>query len=1104
MRKILKRLSIVLFFITGILNAQDITVSGTVTDLGSGQILPTITVQLKGTLNGVVTDFDGNYTIQAPPDGILIFSYIGFASKEVPIDNRNTINVAMEEEASQLGEVVVVGFGTQKKSNVSVSLSNVAVEKLLGERPIVNAAQLLQGASTGLNVVSTSGQPGSTGTSINIRGFTSINGGGPLILINNVPGNINDLNPRDIESVSVLKDASAAAIYGSRAAFGVVLITTKQAKRNEKMKISLSSITSVSRITDSPKKATTRQFVETLDFIGDNNYFAGQNIDRWIELLGQYDNNPSQLNLVSDPVSGETYPIHFENSENQFYPLADSDIVGDYIDNFGYSTVNNLTLSGGGSEIAYRVNLGYSFEDGVIITDKDSFSKFNIATNLNANITSNLRSISDIQYRSSRESRPNQRYDEVLQLRMFDPTGFFDDGSGQVLPFASPGNIVRFSDPTIVENDNLRLFEKLEYKPFNNFTLIGEYTYQKNSFSTKAVNNGQRYYSTFRFNPTATEATAAQNTSLTNSQSHRVYSGLNIYGKYNLAKGNHNADLLLGFNRESERFKFFSARRNGLIDPTTPSFELAEGSDFDISDSFYEWGVVGYFGRLNYNFNERYFLTANLRYDGSSRFASDSRYVWLPSASFAWNVAKETFMENVGYISLLKPRVSYGIIGNQITPNLQTGALNDYYPTIPGYSPFSTEWINLDSELRYTSFLPAQLIRDDFTWEEVRTKNAGIDIAFLKNRINASFDIYERETLGMLRPAGEVPAVLGTDLPLQNAADLSTIGWEVELGYNDKKGDFSYGISVRVWDNQSEITNYENPELLMNIGQSGLNNTFYNGMKIGDIWGYETEGYYTANDFVEGTLNADLSGSNRQLKSTVPRIFGAPVPYPGDVKYRDLDGDGWIGTGNNTLIVEYDSNGNPITNSEGLIQSGMGDRTVIGNTTRRYQFGINGNVGYKGFDLSFVLTGVGKRDRWRGSGSDRDIIFPYPSLFDHIYEHQLDYWTPDNQNAFYPRLYGNAQAGNNDSNYGNSQRIQTKYLSDESYLRIQNITIGYNFNKALLDKIDMDAFRVFIAGNNIHTFDRLPPGLEPDQNSVNILRRYPIMAQYSIGFNLSF
>ncbi|MGW9684888.1 SusC/RagA family TonB-linked outer membrane protein [Flagellimonas sp. 2504JD1-5] len=1096
------------FVICGAISAQNIKVTGNVTDADTGIPIPGASVIEQGTNNGVAADFDGNYEITVASSASLVISSIGFVSQTISLNGRTTINVSLSPDVSQLDEVVVVGFGTQKKENVTGATSFVKMEEVLGDRPIVNAAQALQGTAPGLQVVSNSGQPGATGTSINVRGFTSITGGTPLVLINNVPGSINDINPRDIESVSVLKDAAASSIYGARAAFGVVLITTKSAGRNQAVKFAYDVTTSVSRAGEIPEKATTREFVEALDTFGENSYFAGQNVDQWVQFLDSYDSGGDGLSLVTDPISGVTYPIHYDEPSGQYYPLDESDIIGDFIDNFGYSTIHNFTVSGGSETIGYRLGTGYSFEDGVMVTNKDSFRKYTVNALVNADISPKLTSTSNVIFRSSIRSVPSAQYNQALQLRMYDPTGFFEDADGLVLPFASPGNLVRFVEPNKIDDDNLRLFQKLEYKPTDAISLTGEYTYEKNSIFQENINNGARFFSTFRFNPTTSAENAARSSSIRNSQTHRIYNGLNLYGKYRTSIAEkHNFEILLGVNRESEKQEFFSAFRNDLIDPTTPTFNLAVGEDFSITDSYFDWAVIGFFGRLNYNYKERYFIEGNLRYDGSSLFAEGDRFVLLPSVSAGWNLAKERFFENVDFVSLLKLRASWGEIGNQRATRINPdngNIVRDYYPTIPGFEDFRTEWINLGTDLRYISFNPAQLISAGLTWETITSKNVGLDANFFDNRLTTTFDLFTRETSGMLIPGNPLPAVLGTDPPFENAADLETKGWEVQLGWQDRKGDFSYGVNINVWDNQSEITKYDNPGGLLgnHFNNTPDDNFYYVGMKPGEIWGYVTDGYYTVDDFVDGTLDADLAGPNRELRDGVPFIENAPAPYPGDIKYKDLNGDGFINSGNNTLITEVDAQGNPVRNANGAIDTGTGDRKIIGNTTRRYQFGINGNVGYKQFDFSFVLNGVGKRDLWRGTGPDLDLIFPFPGGFDHIYKHQLDFWTPENQNAFYPRIYGDASTGNTDSNYGRSRFVQTKYLSDESYLRVQNITFGYSLGQGVLDKLNIDKFRIFVSGNNLHTFDKLPKGMEPDQR--NDGGRYPIMAQFTMGFNLSF
>jgi hypothetical protein len=334
----------------------------------------------------------------------------------------------------------------------------------------------------------------------------------------------------------------------------------------------------------------------------------------------------------------------------------------------------------------------------------------------------------------------------------------------------------------------------------------------------------------------------------------------------------------------------------------------------------------------------------------------------------------------------------------------------------------------------------------------------------------------------MLSAGIQLPGVLGTEAPKQNIADLEVRGWELELGWQERAGKVNYGINFNLSNNRGEITKFLNEGMLIN--------NYYVGQEIGEIWGYVTDGYYTIDDFVEGTLDAHLYGPDRQLKDGVPYIENAPTPLPGDVKYKDLNGDGIINSGNNTLITEYDENG------EMIPRTGPGDRKVIGNNNRKYQYGLNGFVEYKGFDFSFLLSGVGKRDLNLNS----DVIWPFPSEFDNIYAHQLDYWTPDNQDAYYPRIYGNPE-GNTNSNYGRSRWTQTKYLSDGSYLRIQNITFGYTFPIQLLNRVKMNRLRIFVAGDNLVTFDHLPTGLDPDQSANGA---YPFMRNYSLGLNLTF
>ncbi len=938
-----KHLLILIFFFCTISGfTQNHVVSGKVIS-EEQETLVGVTVLEQGTTNGTVTDSDGSYTITVGSnDAILVFSFIGFKMQEIPIEGKNQIDVILYQDITGIEEVVVVGFGTKKKENITGATSFVKMDQVLKDRPIVNAAQALQGVSAGLQVVSNSGQPGSTGTSLNIRGMTSINGGAPLILVNNVPiDDIDDINPRDIESISVLKDAAASSIYGSRAAFGVVLITTKGAQRNEALKFEYSTTNSLSQPMELLEKATTRQFVESLNEWGEYDYFAGQIVDKWIDYLDTYDSDPGSLTYVKDPFTGKNYPIVVDPS-GQYYPLDESDIVGDFLNDFGYTTIHNFTMRGGNEKIAFRINAGYSLEDGVMVTDKDKFEKFITNALVNADLTQNLKSSTQINFRSSLRSQPQALYSEAVQLRMFDPTGHIDlmDPTGtlglessNILPFETPGNVVRYAEPGYANNDNLRIFQKLELELVKNLFLTGEYTFEKQFYKFSRVEEQTGFASPFKFVENSTPQQRYENTRLFRSYSDDKYHGFNLYAKYNYVTGDHDLDFLAGYNREKKVNTGFNVNRKTLISVDQPSLNLALG-EFDGGDNYYDWAVMGYFGRINYNYANKYFLEVNGRYDGSSSFAENDRFVFLPSASAGWNIANENFMEELEDLSLLKLRASWGEIGNQL---VRTGGSRDYYPYIAGYEAYNPYWIDRNLNMRYTSFNPAQLVSGGFTWERVQTTNIGLDFGFFDARLDGSIDLFSRKTIGMLSAGIQLPGVLGTEAPKQNIADLEVRGWELELGWQERAGKVNYGINFNLSNNRGEITKFLNEGMLIN--------NYYVGQEIGEIWGYVTDGYYTIDDFVEGTLDAHLYGPDRQLKDGVPYIENAPTPLPGDIKYKDLNGDGIINSGNNTLITEYDENG------EMIPRTGPGDRKVIGNNNRKYQYGLNGFVNVINFDL---------------------------------------------------------------------------------------------------------------------------------------------------------
>ncbi|PHN08581.1 SusC/RagA family TonB-linked outer membrane protein [Flavilitoribacter nigricans] len=1016
-------------------------VAGIVTSEG----IPLIGVNIveKGTANGTVTDIDGKYNLTVDGDAsVLIFTYTGYQAQEVEVGNQSTIDLVMAFDAANLEEVVVVGFGSKKKAHVTGAASSVEMTDVLANRPVTNSMEALQGTVPGLQITNNSGQPGPSGLGINIRGTTSINGGSPLILLDNVPVTVEDINPQDVASITVLKDAAATSIYGARAAFGVVLITTKSGGKNQPVKFNYSSTFSTSSPEDIPEKASTYDFVNALNDWGVDAFWTGQDIPSWVGYVEEYRNNPG------------AYPEGYAVQDGLRYPLADTDLIGAWLDDRGVTQIHNFNFSGGGASTTYRVSAGFSDEDGIIVTRNDSYRKYNLNASLTTELTDKLTATTNVLYRNSVQRDPLGSYSNAITFNAYTPaTGnhVFDDGTE--VPYFTPANIEHLKEAPKTLQDNIRLFGKLNYNLLPGLNLTGEYTFQKSNNDQITSDNQVLTVNPERFTLNAVDPV---NTFYRRYNGKTVYNALNLYASYDLKLGDHSFGLLSGFNQENSDFNGFWVRKTNLINVDLPSISGASGTVTG-DDSFGQWSVRGFFGRFNYNYKEKYFLEANGRYDGSSRFPDGNRFGFFPSFSAGWHIGREAILQNISFLSDLKLRASWGEIGNQDTPSL--------YPAVPGMPIQNASWLDESSGVPYVTLGIPSLVSSSFTWERVRTLNFGVDAVFFKGRLTTALDIFKRETIGMLIPGAELPAVLGASAPTQNAADLESKGWELGLSWNDRKGAFSYNIGVSLSDNRSFITKFDNP--------AGLLSQYFVGQELGSIWGYVSDGYYTEADFVEGTLNDDLMGGT--LNDGIPTWEGRNQ-NPGDIKYVDQNGDGIINDGNNTL-------------------DDPGDRVIIGNNNRRYQYGIFGNFSFKNIDLAVLVNGVGKRDLYQNN----NVRFPYTDEFKVVYISQLDYWTPDNRNAYFPRNYSLGGV-----NYGINRTTQTKYLLDGAYLRVKNITLGYTLPQQLLSRIGIDRLRVYVAGENVLDFNDYPDGINTELQNKSQGATYPYMRSFSAGVNLTF
>jgi TonB-linked SusC/RagA family outer membrane protein len=1027
-------------------------VSGKVTDQ-TGMPIPGASVLVKGTTVGVTTANDGTFSLQIPADAkTLVFLFVGMKPQEITITGKTTFNIVMIEETFGVDEVVVVGYGSQKKVNMTGAVSQVKMNEVLGDRPVISTATALQGTIPGL-VVTGGASPGQS-KSFNIRGTTSLNGGSPLVLIDNVPGDLDMINPEDIESVSVLKDAASSAIYGARAAYGVILVTTKKGGKNEKFQLNYNNNFGFENSINRPQQASALDFLRGYKDAGflSGNYFAGQNVDKWIQYLTDYQKDPSQFTTTGDGI----YVPTTNNPTNTRYYLNEKDLYANMLDKYGFLQSHNVSISGGTSNLSYRLSLGYNDEQGPLLTNKDNYSRITTSAYISADVTKWLNQSVDIRYASSEKSIPFDGAGGLYGMRlcMLTPEGEMAANNGKILPINTPQNMLLKSAPAITINKNPRILSRTTIKPFKGLEAVLEYTFNNQSSDYKQYNAPYEYTS-IQLDDSFTANNVSQ---YWNNKTVTDYNAINAYATYTLdLKTDHHIKVMAGYNQEKSYYEALNANRKSMINNDLPSFSSATG-ETKVTDDYSEYAVRGSFYRFNYDYKGKYLFEANGRYDGSSKFPTNSRFGFFPSFSVGWNLANENYMKwSTKWLNVLKPRASWGQIGNQaISP----------YAYMPSMASYLASWIQVGAQP--TTLYAPGLVSSNFTWEAVQTLDFGLDLNMFNSRLQTTFDWYQRDTKNMLAPGMELPAVVGAAAPLQNVANLGTKGWELNASWHDKIGSVGYSIGFNLYDSRSHITKYDNV--------SGLLNSYYEGQEIGEIWGYVSDGYYQASDF--------SSTTTWKLNSDVTTIQGYNVK-PGDVKFKNLN-DGK----NSTNQIDPGSS----------TLSDPGDRKIIGNNTPHYQFGLNGGLTWKGISLNIFLQGVGQRDFWTSD----DRRWPFNSNeFGTIFADQLDYWKPVdvskgdytavNPNPEYFRIYNQMENG------GSNKRVQSKYLLDASYIRLKNISMSYTVPAKYVQKIGFTSVKVYTSMENPITWTKLPNGYDPERLSWG----YPFYRTTSLGLNIT-
>ena len=1027
--------------------AQTIQLTGLVTDAANEPIIGASVVE-KGTTNGVITDFDGNFALSVSPKATIIISYVGYATQEVPVNGKTNIRVTLKEDTEMLDEVVVVGYGTQKKANLSGAVAAVD-GKVLQDRPITNIGQGLQGVVPNLNItMNNGGAPGAT-SSFNIRGNTSLNGGSPLVLVDNVQMDANLVNPDDIESISVLKDAASASIYGARAAYGVILITTKKGKKSDKPTVSLSATGYWQSPALTFHNVNSMQYLTMMDEAyqndgGSGHYFKSQ-VYQYAEdyFNGKYDS-----------------PVFFDTAYDTYkYGYCGNTDWWDELYKTSFSQIYTANISGGNDRTTYYASVSMNDQGGILKAGDDKYNKYNANVNISSNITKWLNVSAKIAHTYTDELHPTggtTAMNSTAYSGLSSYSGMMKGDLSPLMPVKHPDGHYAgqgsYTNPVAImeqggnaqyKQNDLWMTGAVKITPIKGLVINADYTW--NFYGKSSNQHVQNFYDYTAVPGTENYYPWTNPSSVTVTNNDDYYNAFNAFAEYTFSlKEKHNFKVMVGYNQENKHKKYHYAGRKNLIDSSNPSLNLAYG-DMAMNGSETHWSVNGFFARINYDYKGKYLLELNGRYDGSSKFPHGDRYAFFPSASVAWRVSEEKFWEPIrGWFDNFKLRASYGSLGNQALDESRYGN----FPYLATYG-INTKYGALLNGTRPVAVSVPGLVSASFTWETVNQIDFGFDASFFGGRLNTSFDWYRRNTKDMLTAGQALPAVLGTSVPQENAADMKTVGWEVSLEWNDRLSNgFGYHIKGVLSDYQASITKFSNPTKLLG--------THYVGEKLNEIWGYVSNGLFQSDEDAKAADQSYLSGGS----------WGA-----GDVKYEDLNNDGKIDIGKNTL-------------------DDSGDRKIIGNSTPRYSYGITAGFDYKGFDFEMFWQGIGKRDYWLGGsqfwGFTDEWCTPLTS--------SLDYWTEDNRDAYFPRLHHYGVNGGN-------HQVSTRYLQNAAYLRLKNVVLGYTIPRSITEKVKISRLRVFVQGENLLTFTPLIDSYDPE--TLNNMT-YPINKKISVGLNLTF
>ncbi|MBQ7750960.1 MAG: TonB-dependent receptor [Bacteroidales bacterium] len=1112
--------------------AQNVTVTGTVYDAATNEPVPGAAVMVKGTTTGDVTGASGTYSLRAPKDGILVCQFFGYKTIEVAIDGRTRVDFSLEEDATVLDATVVVGYGTLKKSQLVGSVENLDGD-VIADRPNSNITRSLQGQIPGLNIIQTDGKASHSGsvyirgnkTSYNTRasatsasgsGHSIGNGGSALVLIDGVEGSLGQVNPSDVETVSVLKDASSAAIYGAKAAYGVILITTKEAK-DEKISVTYSGSYSINERLIKWEDNIVSDGLEWLEAFYE--FYAAD-----AAVPGASGKVPTTINTQSVAMSGMTYLDSYraiaaaraEGMEYNEYGVLPDDPTGYSLGSGGQflyygntnwlsyfykrqyaSQTHDISVRGSSKKVNFSLTGRYYGQDGIYKMGDESYNTYNLRAKAKVKINKWLSIDNNTSLYRSIQTQPMFTTGSLVAHQI--------DQHGQpvLVPYNPDGTYALAANKTsfasFIEGNTGQDDSNLTVTTTTgiNLDIVKDVLKIRGDFGYRAIRRWrERYRAPLAFYSAPGKATdyVTQESSYKSRWTYdtdQIQANLVLTWTPKLGP-NHELNVVAGSNLEDYRYNRFYIQRKGMLFPAMySSYELFDGTEIKVEQNDSSYGILGFFGRANYTLLKRYIFEVSARYDGSSKFPTSQQWGFFPSASAGWRLSEEPFMEwSRTWLDNLKIRANYGSLGN--------GTVSPYtFLETMGIS--KTDIVIGGVKANYTS--QPTPIPSSLTWETVTTYDLGMDMDILHSRLSFSGDIYRRNTTDLITSGPEIPAIYGsTSSPIGNYAALRTDGWELTLSWRDQfklaGKDFQYSIKGSLWDSRTWVTKYETTTHTVN--------NYYEGKEIGEIWGFRTAGIFRdneeANNWATDTMHKN--GSN----------FRA---YAGDLKFVDLDGDGDINYGNYTV-------------------EDPGDLTVIGNITPRYQFGLNLDFKWNGLGLSMFFQGVGKRD-WYPTVETGFFYGPYnrpysPYLtktmtgdnYAHV-DYSTENWTVTNydSNPYWSRRVGYSA----NRNLGPLTYENDHYLQNVAYVRLKNLTIDYTLPEKILKGTDISNVRFYVAMENLWTWSpmfRITDMFDPEViglgdsdfdssgssyyglSGVGEGYSYPMLRTYTFGVNLTF